>query len=84
MKQVQPGGEKKRALALSAWIGIGILCIFLAVSIWFAFEAWERVAGVALSTNGKIAMLLGIAVTTLLGAGFMALTFWSSRKGYDR
>jgi hypothetical protein len=39
---------------------------------------------VAVSTNGKIAMLLGIVVTTLLGAGLMALVFWSSRKGYDR
>jgi nitrate reductase gamma subunit len=83
MKQIQPA-EKKRALALSGWIGIGILCLFLAVSIWFALESWERAVGVAVSTNGKIAMLLGIVVTTLLGAGLMALVFWSSRKGYDR
>jgi hypothetical protein len=29
-------------------------------------------------------MLLGIVVTALLGAGLMALVFWSNRKGYDR
>jgi nitrate reductase gamma subunit len=82
MRQIPPADEKKRALSLSGWIGI--LCLFLAVSIWFAVAAWERAAGVAISTNGKIAMLLGIAITTLLGAGLMALVFWSSRKGYDR
>jgi nitrate reductase gamma subunit len=84
MKHIQPADEKKRAVPLSGWIGIGILCLFLVVSIWFAVEAWERAAGVAVSTNGKIAMLLGIVVTALLGAGLMALVFWSNRKGYDR
>lgn len=84
MKEINPAQRKRRALAFSALIGVVILCLFLAGSIWFAVEAWERMAGVAVSTNGKIAMLFGIAVTMLLGVGLMALVFWSSRKGYDR
>ena len=84
MNQIQTPEGKKHAIELSGWIGIGVLCLFFAASIWFATEAWERAAVVAVSTNGKIAMLLGIVITTFLGAGLMALVFWSSRKGYDR
>ena len=36
-----------------------------------------------MSTNGYVAMALGIIFSTVLGCGLMALLFYSSRHGYD-
>ena len=36
-----------------------------------------------LSTQGWIAMFLGIALTSALGVALMALVFYSARKDYD-
>jgi hypothetical protein len=36
-----------------------------------------------MSIHGWIAMTIGIVISLGLGAGLMALTFFSSRHGYD-
>jgi hypothetical protein len=36
-----------------------------------------------MSTGGWIAMILGIVATVALGAGLMALMFYSNRSGRD-
>jgi len=36
------------------------------------------------STQGMIALILGVVFSMLLGGGLMALVFWSHKKGYDQ
>jgi len=64
-----------------------VLSGFLIASIWFAVETWTGVddAGVAftMSWHGWLALVLGVVLTSVLGAALMALTFHSSRSGHD-
>ena len=71
-------------LGILGWVVIVALVIFLIGAIWFAVYAWSMFPGTDIGTDGTIAMVLGIVVSTLVGAGLMGLLFWSSRKGYDR
>lgn len=68
----------------AGWITIIVLCGFLGWAIWYAIHAWSQLNGVGISTAGWIFMVLGIVVTFAVGAGLMALVFYSSRKGLDR
>lgn len=51
----------------------------LAVALWM----WNELGDVQISTQGLIALGLGAGLSFLLGAGLMALMFFSSRRGYD-
>jgi hypothetical protein len=76
--------EPKRApLGPGGWLAIIVLGCILGASIWFAFYGWN-LTDTPVSTNGMIALTLGIVFSMLLGGGLMALVFWSNRKGYDR
>ena len=66
------------------WLVIAALIVFLIGAVWFAVYAWSLFPGTDIGTHGTIAMVLGIVISTLVGAGLMGLLFWSSRKGYDR
>ena len=61
-----------------------ILFAFLAGAIAYAVHAWRAMAGVQMSPLGWLFLVLGVVVTVLLGAGLMALVFYSSRHGMDR
>lgn len=61
---------------------ITILSLFLAVSIWFAWQGFSRV-DVQIGVHGWIAMALGTILSLVVGGGLMALVFYSSRHGYD-
>jgi hypothetical protein len=61
-----------------------VLAAFLGAAVWFAVYAWNLFPGTEMSTNGTIAMVLGIVFATGVGIALMGLLFWSSRKGYDR
>jgi hypothetical protein len=74
----------KSTLSAAGWITIAILVGLLAVSLWYGIKAWTAMAGVALSGWGWLFLSLGIVVTTGLGAGLMALVFYSSRHDMDR
>jgi hypothetical protein len=75
-------GEKKTSPAVF-WITVCSLGGFFGAAMWWAFDTWETVPD-RMTTNGFIAMTLGIVFTIALGAGLMGLLFWSHRKGYDR
>jgi hypothetical protein len=49
------------------------------VALW----AWQSIGDVQISWAGLIALGLGAGLSFLLGAGLMALMFFSSRRGYD-
>lgn len=50
-----------------------------AVGLW----AWWEIGQVPISRHGLIALGLGVGLTFVLGAGLMALMFFSARRGYD-
>lgn len=51
--------------------------------VWFAIYSWGAIGGAPLPIEGKIAMVLGVIFSLLVGCGLMALLFYSSRYGYD-
>src|SRR5215472_12225861 len=59
-----------------------ILLGLLAGSVWFAAQAWTF-DGPPMPAQGYIAMVLGVVFSIVIGAGLMALVFYSSRHGYD-
>jgi len=76
-------GPKRAPLGPAGWLAIVALGSILGASIWFAFYGWNLTDGVV-STNGFIALGLGVVFSMALGGGLMALVFWSNKKGYDR
>jgi hypothetical protein len=66
-----------RALLIFALFGL------LALAVWFAAAAWERLGGDAIPFYGYVAIGGGVLFSLLVGGGLMALVFYSSRHGYD-
>ena len=54
----------------------------LVAAIWLAVQLWNSVDG-EISTNGFIALGLGVVGSLVVGCGLMALVFISSRRGCD-
>jgi hypothetical protein len=65
--------------ALTLVVLLGLLLLAVVVGFW----AWQEMADVEISRQGLIALTLGVVLTFLLGAGLMALVFFSARRGYD-
>ena len=80
MDDEQKGGK----LGPAGWIALAVLAGFLAVSVWYALKVWNSLAGVHMSRFGWTFLVLGAVVTVALGAGLMALVFYSSRHDMDR
>jgi hypothetical protein len=59
------------------------LFALLALAVWFAAAAWERLGGDAIPFYGYVAIGGGVLFSLLVGGGLMALVFYSSRHGYD-
>ena len=79
-------GENARKTRLSAFgiAAIAILLVFLGWAVWYGFSNWNALAGVRISPLGWLFMALGVVVTFIVGAGLMALVFYSSRHDMDR
>ena len=78
-----PQGSARQSLGAGGWITIVALFGFLLASIALAFWGWN-LTDAKISSAGMVSLVLGVVFTTALGAGLMALVFWSSRNGYDR
>jgi hypothetical protein len=68
----------RRALLLIASLGL-----LLILSVLYASYVWFEMGDVAISWHGVVAMVLGVVLSFLVGAGLMALVFYSNRKGFD-
>lgn len=55
----------------------------LALVSGFAWWVWSELGDVAIGMHGMIALIAGVVVTFGLGAGLMALVFYSNRRGFD-
>ena len=75
---------KNTRLGFGGWVVVFALLGLLGAAGWFAFWVWNSLAGVEISTNGIIAMVMGVVFSIAVGGGLMALVFYSNRKGYDR
>ena len=71
-------------LSPAGWMALAVLVGFFFVSLWYAVKVWTSMAGVHMSGWGWLFLVLGIVVTIALGAGLMALVFYSSRHDMDR
>lgn len=82
-----PSGSRdvsaRRRLGPWGWFALCVLGIFLVSSVWYAIYAWGRMGGVGISPMGWAFLVAGIVLTFLVGAGLMALLFYSSRTGRD-
>jgi NADH:ubiquinone oxidoreductase subunit 5 (subunit L)/multisubunit Na+/H+ antiporter MnhA subunit len=58
---------------------LGLLVLAALTGFW----AWQEVGQVEIGWHGWVALGLGAALTFLVGAGLMALMFFSARRGYD-
>ena len=79
-----PEKNQDSRLSAAGWIALVILAGFFFASLWYAVKVWTSMAGVHMSGWGWTFLVLGIVVTVALGAGLMALVFYSSRHDMDR
>jgi len=75
--------DSGRIANLGKWLVIASLLGLLALALWVAYQEWQLVADVSLPGWAWALMGLGVLLTILVGAGLMALMFYSSRMGYD-
>ena len=78
----KPGNSGK--LSVGGWIAIAAMLAMLLWAGTYAVQSWTALSGVEMSASGWTFLVLGVVVTFLLGAGLMALVFYSSRKNFDR
>ena len=67
-------------------IVVVVLVGLLGLAVYMGVAGWDMgsdSSGGSMSTTGYIAMALGIVVTLTLGAGLMALMYYSSKHGRD-
>jgi hypothetical protein len=79
-----PENRPDSRLSPAGWVAIAVLLLLLGWAIWYAVGAWQAMSGVHLSMLGWVFLSLGALVTFLVGAGLMALVFYSSRHDLDR
>ena len=68
----------------AGWLALFVLFGLLIVSLWFGIAGWHALGDVELTSFGWFALIAGSLITVGLGAGLMALVFYSSRHNMDR
>jgi hypothetical protein len=76
--------DGKSPLSTAGWFALLVLAAFFVISFWYAVKVWSAMAGVHMSGWGWLFLVLGVVVTIALGAGLMALVFYSARHDMDR
>jgi hypothetical protein len=82
-EQTPSDHESSAHVGVAGWIAIVVLVAFLVGAVAYAVYAWNSLSGVSMPLTGWLYMILGVVVTFVVGAGLMALVFYSSRKGRD-
>jgi len=67
---------------LGTWAVIAVLLAFLVAAVVIGYLGWISTDN-DVPTSGYLAMALGVVFSLAVGAGLMALLFYSSRRGYD-
>ena len=66
-----------------SWTVVAILLLALGAVSYFAYVGWMVDADIPMSDSAYVAIVFGVIVSIIVGAGLMALIFFSSRSGYD-
>ena len=74
---------KTARIGPAGWVAIVVLFGSLAAAVAYAVHGWNRIGTVGIPLTGWLFLVAGIVVTVIVGAGLMALLFYSSRKGKD-
>jgi hypothetical protein len=82
--ETPPNDNETPKLSTAGWITLVVLLGLFGVSLWYALKVWGAMSGVAMSGWGWTFLILGVVVTIGLGAGLMALVFYSARHDMDR
>jgi TRAP-type C4-dicarboxylate transport system permease small subunit len=72
-----PGGGK-----FARWVVIAVLAALLVAACILGYLGWTS-TDTSVPASGYVALVLGVVFSLVVGAGLMALVFYSSRKGYD-
>jgi len=72
-----------KSMGLASYALIAALFALLAVAVVTADIGWRSAPGTDVPPVGYVMMVIGIVLSVFLGAGLMALVFYSSRSGYD-
>lgn len=67
---------------LARWLVIAVLCAMLVGAGALGYVGWFS-TDTKVPEAGYVALVLGVVFSLVVGAGLMALVFYSSRKGYD-
>jgi hypothetical protein len=70
-------------LGAGSWIIVIALLSLLLAAGFVAYLGWTLGGQIEVSTAGYVAMAFGVLFSLAVGCGLMALTFYSSRSGYD-
>lgn len=62
---------------------VGSLIAIMIGSIIWAGWVWSSLGDAEMSTDGTIALVLGVVFSIVVGVGLMVLVFYSARRGYD-
>jgi hypothetical protein len=84
MNDNSSGKDASRRLGIGGWFAIVVMVGFLIWSAWYAVHAWNALGNIGISPIGWVFIVVGILFTVGLGAGLMALVFYSSRHDMDR
>jgi hypothetical protein len=71
-----------KGTAMGKWLMMAALLGLLALALWAAYRQWILI-DIAVPAWGWGFMVMGVALSVLVGGGLMALIFYSSRMGYD-
>jgi hypothetical protein len=72
-----------RGLGVASYVLIAVLFGLLVAAVVLADLGWRSAVGTDVPPVGYVAMALGVVFSVVVGAGLMALVFYSSRSGYD-
>ncbi len=84
MNDNDAGGSSR--LGPAGWLAVAVLVGFLGWAVWYAVHGWNALSdlNIDISATGWIFLVIGVLLTVALGAGLMALVFYSSRHDMDR
>jgi hypothetical protein len=72
-----------KKMGLGGWAILIALVAMLVAATVYAMDIWES-TDAAMSGLGWGFLIAGVVVSVALGAGLMALVFYSARHDYDR
>ncbi|SCB27540.1 hypothetical protein GA0061099_100440 [Bradyrhizobium yuanmingense] len=72
-----------RSLSAGGYVLLGVLGALLIAAAAMAWLGWESAPDTDVPGVGYVTLAIGVGFSLVVGAGLMALVFYSSRSGYD-